>query len=340
MKKGIENTRLFLSIKQLIEQGKQQIAISVNTTMGMLYWQIGKMINDDVLQNQRAEYGKQIVPTLSRHLTHEYGNGWGEKHLRQCMQFAQAFPDEQIVYTLCRELNWSHLRLVMFMDDPLKREFYIEMCKLEKWSFRAFRERIQSMLYERTALSKNPEKTIRNDLELLKNEQKLNPDLVFRDPYFLDFLGLKDRYSEKDLETSIIVELQRFITELGNDFAFLARQKRITIDNRDYHIDLLFFHRRLKCLVAIDLKIGEFEAGFKGQMELYLRYLEKYEQVEGENTPIGLILCAGKNQEHIELMQLSKSNIRVAEYLTVLPPKKLLQEKLHKAVEIAQQKLI
>ncbi|KAF5417809.1 MAG: hypothetical protein C5S49_02715 [Candidatus Methanogaster sp.] len=196
------------------------------------------------------------------------------------------------------------------------------MCKLEKWSFRAFRERIQSMLYERTALSRNPEKTIRNDLELLKNEQKLNPDLVFRDPYFLDFLGLKDRYSEKDLETSIIVELQRFITELGSDFAFLARQKRITIDNRDYYIDLLFFHRRLKCLVAIDLKIGEFEAGFKGQMELYLRYLEKYEQVEGENTPIGLILCTGKNQEHIELMQLSKSNIRVAEYLTVLPSKK------------------
>jgi predicted nuclease of restriction endonuclease-like (RecB) superfamily len=340
MKKGIENTRLFLSIKQLIEQGKQQIAISVNTTMSMLYWQIGKMINDDVLQNQRAEYGKQIVSTLSRHLTQEYGDGWGEKHLRQCMQFAQAFPDEQIVYTLCRELSWSHLRLVMFMDDPLKREFYIEMCKLEKWSFRAFRERIQSMLYERTALSRNPEKTIRNDLELLKNEQKLNPDLVFRDPYFLDFLGLKDRYSEKDLETSIIVELQRFITELGSDFAFLARQKRITIDNRDYYIDLLFFHRRLKCLVAIDLKIGEFEAGFKGQMELYLRYLEKYEQVEGENTPIGLILCTGKNQEHVELMQLSKSNIRVAEYLTVLPPKKLLQEKLHKAVEIAQQKLI
>lgn len=340
MNKGIEDTHLLLEVKQLIDQGKQQVAVSVNTTMSMLYWQIGKRINDDVLQNQRAEYGKQIIPTLSRHLTQEYGNGWGEKHLRQCMQFAQAFPDEQIVYTLCRELSWSHLRLVMFMDDPLKREFYIEMCKLEKWSFRAFRERIQSMLYERTALSRNPEKTIQNDLELLKNEQKLNPDLVFRDPYFLDFLGLKDNYSENDLETSIIVELQRFITELGSDFAFLARQKRITIDNRDYYIDLLFYHRRLKCLVAIDLKIGDFEAGFKGQMELYLHYLEKYEQVEGENTPIGLILCAGKNEEHIELMQLHKSNIRVAEYLTVLPPKTLLQEKLHKAVEIAQQKLI
>jgi predicted nuclease of restriction endonuclease-like (RecB) superfamily len=206
-------------------------------------------------------------------------------------------------------------------------------------SSRQLQERINSMLYERTAISKKPELTIANDLEVLKTEQKVSPDLVFRDPYFLDFLGLADTYSERDLETSIIVELQRFITEMGSDFAFLARQKRISIDNRDYYIDLLFYHRRLKCLIAIDLKIGEFEAGFKGQMELYLRYLEKYEQVEGENTPIGLILCTGKNEEHVELLQLDKSNIRVADYLTALPPQKLLREKLHKAVEIAHQRL-
>jgi predicted nuclease of restriction endonuclease-like (RecB) superfamily len=213
------------------------------------------------------------------------------------------------------------------------------MCKLEKWSSRQFQERIQSMLYERTAISKKPEETIKNELEFLKNEKEISPDLVFRDPYFLDFLGLRDLYSEKDLESSILAELQRFITEMGTDFAFMARQKRITIDHRDYYIDLLFYHRRLKCLVAIDLKIGEFEANNKGQMELYLRYLEKYEQVEGENTPIGLILCTGKNEEHVELLQLDKSNIRVADYLTALPSQKILQEKLHKAVAIAQQKL-
>ena len=195
------------------------------------------------------------------------------------------------------------------------------------------------MLYERTAISKKPEQTIINDLNLLKNEQKLNPDLVFRDPYFLDFLGLKDAYSEKDLETSIIVELQKFITEMGTDFAFLARQKRITVDNSDYFIDLLFYHRRLKCLVAIDLKMGAFQAAYKGQMELYLRFLEKYEQVEGENAPIGLILCTGKNTEHVELMQLDKSNIRIADYLTELPSQAILQDKLHRAVEIAKQKL-
>ena len=225
------------------------------------------------------------------------------------------------------------------MEDALKRAFYIEMCKLENWSSRQLKERIQSMLYERTAISKKPELTIQNDLELLQNEQKLSADLVFRDPYVLDFLGLSDAYSEKDLETSIIAELQRFIIELGSDFAFMARQKRITIDNREYYIDLLFYHRRLKCLIAIDLKIGEFEAAHKGQMELYLRYLEKHEQVEGENTPIGLILCTGKNEEHVELMQLHKSNIHVADYLTLLPSQKVLKQKLHQAIEIAKNRI-
>ena len=195
------------------------------------------------------------------------------------------------------------------------------------------------MLYERTAISKKPEQTIINDLELLKNEQQLSPDLVFRDPYFLDFLGLRDTYSEKDLEASILVELQKFIIELGSDFAFMARQKRITIDNDDYYIDLLFYHRRLKCLVVIDLKLGKFEAAYKGQMELYLRWIEKHEGIEGENLPIGLILCASKNQEHIELLQLEKSNIKVAEYLTQLPDMKLLEQRLHQAIEMAKNKL-
>jgi predicted nuclease of restriction endonuclease-like (RecB) superfamily len=338
--KPLENKGISSDIKTLIEQSRQNVALSVNSEITLLYWKVGKRINDEILGNERAEYGKQIVLSLAAQLEAEYGKGWGEKQLRQCMQFATVFADEQIVYTLCRQLSWSHLRLIMYMEDPLKREFYIQMCQLEHWSFRTFRERTQSMLYERTAISKKPELTIQHDLEILKSEQKLNPDLVFRDPYFLGFLGLSDMYSEKDLETSIIAELQRFIIELGSDFAFMARQKRITIDNRDYYIDLLFYHRRLKCLVAIELKIGEFDAADKGQMELYLRYLEKHEQVEGENTPIGLILCTGKNEEHVELMQLNESNIRVAEYLTALPSQKVLQEKLHKAVEIAQQKLI
>ena len=330
------NKGFISEIKSLIENSKQNMAISVNAEMTILYWQIGQRINMEILQGARANYGKQVVFLLSQNLIFEYGQGWSEKHLRHCLRFSEVFPDFQIVSTLWRQLSWSHLKEVIYIEDPLKREFYIEMCKLEKWSVRTFRERIQSTLYERKAISRNPEETIKNDLKLLKDEQKMNPDLVFRDPYFLDFLGLKDTYSEKDLETAIIAELQRFIIELGSDFAFLARQKRIQIDNRDYKIDLLFFHRRLKCLVALDLKIREFDAAHKGEMELYLRYLEKYESVEGENSPVGLILCAGKNPEHVELLQLDKSNIKVADYLTQLPPKELLLEKLQKAIEIAR----
>jgi predicted nuclease of restriction endonuclease-like (RecB) superfamily len=195
------------------------------------------------------------------------------------------------------------------------------------------------MLYERTAISKRPDETVRRDLQTLRDDGRLSPDLAFRDPYVLDFLGLADTYSEHDLESAILAELQRFITELGSDFAFLARQKRITIDQRDYWIDLLFFHRRLRALVAIDLKVGEFEAAYKGQMELYLRYLEKYEQLEGETAPIGLILCTGKNEEHVELMRLDQSNIRVADYLTILPPREILQARLHQAIEIARQRV-
>ncbi len=338
MQKNISKTGLISEIKALIEQSKQQLASTVNVALSSLYWQIGKRVQEEILQNKRAEYGKEIILTLSRQLEKDYGKGWSEKQLRHCLQFSKTFNNIEIVSTLWRQLSWSHFKEIIYLEDNLKREFYIQMCIHEKWSVRVFNERIKSMLYERTALSKKPELTIENDLELLKKEQKLTPDIVFKDPYVLDFLGLKDTYSEKDLETSIIAELQRFIIELGSDFAFLARQKRITIDTTDYYIDLLFYHRRLKCLVAIDLKIGNFEASHKGQMELYLRYLEKHEVVEGENSPIGLILCSGKNEEHIELLQLEKSNIRVADYFTFLPSQEILKQKLHQAIEIAKRK--
>ena len=209
----------------------------------------------------------------------------------------------------------------------------------QRWSKRTLKAKIDGMLYERTAISKQPEVVIKRDLDELRNERNLSADLVFQDPYVLDFLGLQGDYSEKDLESAIVADLQHFIIEFGSDFAFMARQKRITVDNEDYYIDLLFYHRRLRCLVAIDLKLGRFQAAYKGQMELYLRWLEKYEMVDGENKPIGLILCAGKNEEHIELMHLDDSNIRVAEYMTRLPSRELLEEKLQQAIERAQSRL-
>lgn len=330
---------LLADVRQLIADARQRVAIAVNAELTLLYWHVGQRIQVELLKGQRAEYGKRVVAELAHQLTADFGKGWSEQQLRHCMRLADVFADSNILSTLQRELSWSHLKTLIYMDDPIKRDFYTELCKLERWSVRQLQERINSMLYERTAISKKPEATIRQDISLLREQGQLSPDLTFRDPYVLNFLGLSDSYSEKDLESAILAELQRFIIEMGSDFAFMARQKRITIDQRDYYIDLLFYHRRLRRLVVIDLKIGEFEAAYKGQMELYLRYLEKHEQMEGEDTPIGLILCTGKNQEHVELLQLPQSNIRVADYLTQLPPREILQAKLHQSIELARNKL-
>ncbi len=336
---NILNKNLFNEIKSIVAQSKQEVAVTVNATMTQLYWSIGKRINQEILQNKRAEYGKQIVATLSTQLTQEYGKGWSENQLRHCLRIAVTIEDDKILYSLRRELSWTHIRTLIYIDDSLKREFYIEMCKMERWSTRTLQERINSMLYERTAISKKPDETIKNELVSLKVSHQITPDLVFRDPYFLDFLGLHNSYTEKDLESAILAELQNFMVELGSDFAFLARQKRITIDHEDYYIDLLFYHRKLKSLIAIDLKLGKFQASDKGQMELYLAWLAKHESMEGENQPLGLILCATKNKEHVELMQLDKSNIKIAEYLTQLPDMKLLENKLHQSIERAKNSL-
>lgn len=330
---------LGVEIREMIEAARGQVAQVVNAGLTLLHWQIGDRIRREILREARAEYGAEIVSSLSKQLEAEFGRGFGRRNLFHMVRFAEVFPDLEIVQSLIAQLGWTHFLHLIALDDPLKRDFYTEMCRMERWSTRTLRQKINGMLYERTALSKKPEQLIRKELDELRAADTLTPDLVFRDPYVLDFLGLADSYSEKDLESAILAELQRFIIEMGSDFAFLARQKRITIDSRDYYIDLLFYHRRLKCLVAIDLKLGEFDAAFKGQMELYLRYLEKHERVEGENTPVGLILCTGKNEEHVELLQLDRSNIRVAEYLTALPPRETLRAKLHQSIEIARQRL-
>ena len=268
-----------------------------------------------------------------------YGKGFTSPALSRMMNFYKLFADEQIVATLWQQLSWSHFRELITIDDPIKREFYVELTCKEKWSVRTLKDRMDSMLFERTSISKKPATLIRRELDALKSNGPISHDLVFRDPYVLDFLGLQDTYSEQDMESAIIQQLQRFIIELGTDFAFLARQKRITIDNEDFKIDLLFYHRGLRRLVAIDLKLGKFKAAYKGQMELYLRWLAKYERRDGEDSPLGLILCSEKKQEQIELLELDKGHIRVAEYMTQLPPKELLAEKLQTAIKVARNKI-
>ena len=256
------------------------------------------------------------------------------------IQFASAFPEESIVATLSRDLSWSHFRELIPITDSLQRDFYSEMCRIERWSVRRLRDRIGSLLYERTALSRKPEELVRDELDTLRKENRLTPDLVFRDPYILDFLGLRDRFLERDLEDAILRELETFLLELGSGFSFIARQHRITVDDDDYYLDLLFYHRRLHRLVAIDLKLSSFKPADKGQMELYLRWLDRYERQPTEETPIGLILCAGKKQETVELLSLGETGIRVAEYLTELPPRETLKARLHQAIASARARLL
>jgi predicted nuclease of restriction endonuclease-like (RecB) superfamily len=300
-------------VRGMIIQSREGVSQAVKVGMTLLYWRIGKRIQTETLNNQRAEYGKEIISTLSRQLRAEYGNGFAEKSLRRMVQFADVFPEGRIVATLSRQLAWSHFIEILPLDLPLQRDFYAEMCRIERWSVRTLRSKISSMLYERTAISKKPEEVAKAELDALRTEDLLSPDLVFRDPYFLDFLGLKDRFLEKDLEDAILRELETFLLELGDGFSFIARQLRIQIDSDDFYLDLLFYHRRLKRLIAIDLKIGDFKAQDKGQMELYLRWLAKHEQQPGEESPLGIILCAGKKQEQIELLELNQTGIHVAE---------------------------
>jgi predicted nuclease of restriction endonuclease-like (RecB) superfamily len=329
--------KLLNSIIGLIDQTRHKVAKTVNQELTLLYWNIGKNINEEILKNDRADYGKKIILGLSIELSRRYGTGFNKRNLHSFLKLNSVFQDITIVHTLCAQLSWSHIRNIIYIESPIKREFYIAMTAHERWSVRTLQERIDSMLFERTAISKKPEETIVKELEILKNNKQISPDLAFRDPYFLDFLGLHDSYSEKDLESSILAQLQYFITEMGSEFAFLARQKRIIIDDEDFYIDLLFYHRGLKSLVAIDLKLGKFKAGYKGQMELYLRWLEKNEQKEGENKPIGLILCSEKSPEQINYLMLDNDEqIKVASYLTQLPDKKLLLEKLERAIAIAE----
>lgn len=331
--------KLLRDLRGLIDQSRLDMVRAVNMGMVLLYWQVGNRIRKDILGEKRAGYGEEIVQTLSAQLSAEYGRGFGRRNLFNMIRLAEVFPSPEIVQTLFGQLSWSHLVEIIHFQDELKRDFYAEMCRVERWSVRTLRQKISGMLFERTALSKKPAKLARQELAALREEDRLTPDLVFRDPYFLDFLGLVDTYSEKDLESAILRELESFILELGIGFSFVARQKRITVDNQDYYLDLLFFHRRLRRLVAVDLKLGKFQATDKGQMELYLRWLEKYEQQPGEESPLGLILCADKSDEHVELLQLDKSGIRVAAYLTELPSQNLLRKKLRDATVLARARL-
>lgn len=339
---NIENTnnstqKLFLGIEKLINHTKQQVAIYVNSTLNNLNWSIGNYIISEIKYEIYSDYGKKILATLSQELTKSFGKGYSYSALTRMIKVASEY-DSEMFATLSQTLTWSHFVELVTIKDKTKRLFYQQMSVLEHWSVRTLRQKQDAMLFERTLIAKKPDKIIKSALE--KSKTDLSPDLVFRNSYVLDFLGLEGDYSEKDLENAIVVQLEKFILELGQGFAFLERQKRISIDDIDYSLDLLFYHRKLNRLIAIDLKLGKFKPKHKAQMELYLRYLQKYDQQPNENTPIGLLLCSEGNTEHIELLLLGDENIKVAQYLTQLPDKQWFADKLQKSIEIAKESQI
>lgn len=326
-------------VAALIRSAKQRAAAAINNQITLLYWQVGNRIRQEVLGGGRADYGKQVIATLATELTAQYGKGWSKRNLAQMVKFAEVFTDVHIVQTLSAQLSWSHFVILCAIDDPLKRDFYTSMAMQERWSTRTLDERIGALLFERTAISKKPDETIVAELTELRVSGQYNKNLLLKDPYILDFLELNDRYLEKDLEDAILRDIEQFLLELGAGFTFIARQKRIQIDNDDFYIDLLFYNRKLKRLVAIDLKLEKFKHSHKSQMELYLSWLKKYETEEGENPPLGIILCSSKKQEQIELLEMEGSDIHVAEYLTRLIDVELLEQKLQHSIANAKQRL-
>lgn len=325
-------------LRGLIEAARQHVAQTANATLTMLYWHVGRRIRQEVLKDQRASYGDEILPTLSAKLVQDYGQGFSARNLARMVKFAEAFPDEAIVSPLATQLNWSHFIEILPLKQPLEREYYAELCRVERWSVRTLRERIASQLYLRTAIAKQPEAVVKAEISHLRDGGQMTPELVFRDPYMLDFLGLPNDYSERDLEDAILREMERFLLELGVGFTFVARQKRISVGADDFYLDLLFYHRHLKRLVAVELKLEKFQPAHKGQMELYLRWLDQYDRTPGEEPPIGLILCATKDAEQVKLLDMEASNIRVAEYLAHIPDMQVLQTQLHRAVELARER--
>lgn len=333
------HTLLIDDIRLIINQARCRVAVNVNSELTMMYWRIGERINKELLENQRADYGRQIVSAVSTQLQEEYGEkGFEARSIWRMMQFAKEFPDYQIVSAVSTQLTWSHIVEILPLKEELQRDFYLTMASSERWSIRRLRKEIDGMLYERTAIATKPEALIKQELAELRDEGTMSPDLVFKSPYFLEFTGLKGVYSEKSLEDSLVTHLEQFILELGSGFTFIERQKRMIIDGEDFYLDLLFYHRRLHRLIAIDLKLGKFKAQYKGQMELYLRWLEAHEMEAGEEQPLGLLLCTEGGDEQIELLQLDKSGIKVAQYMTELPSKELLQRQLHKGLEAARQR--
>lgn len=333
---GQVSDRLFEGVVGIIDNAMAQVAVYVNSQSNITFWNVGRYINTDLDYQTYSAYGQKIIATLSQRLMARYGKGYTYSALTRMMKVARIYSDREMFATLSQTLSWSHFLELITIEDNTKRLFYQQMGIAEHWSLSQLRRKQDEMAYERSLIAAKPDDEIIDTLNKV-TPQHTEPDAVLKSSYVLDFLGLSDYYSEDELEAAISKQLENFILELGQGFAFLERQKRFTIDGTDYYLDLLFYHRNLKCLVAIDLKLGKFKPQYKGQMELYLKYMQKHDMQPGENPPIGLLLCSEGNTEHIELLMLDEDNIKVSQYTTKLPDKQWFIDKLNRSIMIAKE---
>jgi predicted nuclease of restriction endonuclease-like (RecB) superfamily len=324
----IDENTLFEHIAAIIENRKSRAAAYANCEITLMYWEVGRHINSVVLDFKRAEYGKKIFATLSRKLVARYGNSFEEKNLYRMTQFANTFVDLTALDKWARILSWSHFRELIRLKSDEARTYYADDAAERRLGVRELMKQISRKAFERREIA---------DARITKQSQI--PFNVFKDPYLLDVLGLKENFLEADLEKAILTELEAFILEFGCGFAFVDRQKRMTMDGDDFRLDLLFFHRKLRRLVAVELKLGKFRPEYMGQMRFYLKWLDRFERQDGENAPIGIILCTGASRDQIELLELDKEGIAVAEYWTELPPKKEFERKISEILQEAQERL-
>jgi predicted nuclease of restriction endonuclease-like (RecB) superfamily len=319
---------LFKHVSAIIEKRRYSAGAYANREVTLMYWEIGNYIGSVLLDGERGEYGKQIVSSLSTQLQARYGTSFELRNLRRMVQFAAKFSDFKIVSTLSTQLSWSHIVELLPLKTTAAQLYYAHDVAERNLGVQDLRRQISRKAYERREIANNK-----------LSEKSSVPFNVFKDPYLLDVLGLKENFLEADLEKSILTELEAFILEFGHGFTFVERQKRMIIDDEDIILDLLFYHRKLKRLVAIELKIGNFKAAYMGQMSLYLKWLNRYERQDGEEAPIGIILCTKANHKKIELLELDKAGIAVAEYWTELPPKKEFERKISEIMAEAKERL-
>jgi len=324
----IDESAIFERVANIIETRKTRAGAYANREVTLMYWEIGHYVNSVVLDNGRAEYGKKILPMLSAKLMANYGKSFSERNLYRMMLFASRFSNEEILPTLSAKLSWSHIIELLPLKTDEARLYYAEDVNKRGLSVQELRRQISRKAFERREIAN----TVLSDKSAV-------PFNVFKDPYLLDVLSLKDNYLEADLEKAILADLESFILEFGNGFSFVARQKRMIIDGEDIVLDLLFYNRILRRLVAVELKLGRFKAAYKGPMELYLKWLDLYERQPGEDTPIGLILCASASREKIEMLELDKSGIAVSEYWTAMPPKVEFERKIKEIFAQARERL-